>query len=76
MSIENCLTIADAAEYLGTTVTKVLMLLREGDLKGRETGGEWFVEPDSLACCKAHGIDRKTAKGCVSHCSSGGCGCK
>jgi hypothetical protein len=70
------LTIAEAAENLGTTLTKVLMLLRGEDLKGKEIDGEWFVEPDSVACCKEHGIDMKAAKGCVSYCSSGGCGCK
>ena len=67
---------AEAAEKLGTTVTKVLMLLKGGDLKGKEIAGEWFVEADSLACCQAHGIDMKAAKGCESYCSSGGCGCK
>ena len=70
------LTISEAAEYLGTTASKVLMLLRGDDLKGKEIDGEWFVEPDSVACCKEHGIDMKAAKGCVSYCSSGGCGCK
>ena len=70
------LTISEAAENLGTTPTKVLMLLKGSDLKGMEIDGEWFVEPDSVACCKAHGIDMKAAKGCVSYCSSGGCGCK
>jgi len=70
------LTISEAAEYLGTTATKVLMLLRGSDLKGKEIDGEWFVEPDSVACCKTHGIDMKAVKGCVSYCSSGGCGCK
>lgn len=71
----NYLTISEAAEYLGTTVTKVLVLLRESALKGTAIEGEWFVEPDSAACCKSHGIDKKGAKGCVSYCSSGGCGC-
>lgn len=70
------LTIAEAAENLGTTATKILMLLKNNDLKGKEIEGAWFVEPESLACCKAHGIDMKSTKGCVSYCSSGGCGCK
>lgn len=69
------LTLAEAAEHLGTTVTRVLMLIRKDDLKGTEINGEWFVEPNSLNCCKAHVIDMKAAKGCVSYCSSGGCGC-
>lgn len=70
------LTISAAAENLGTTATKILMLLKSGELKGKEINEEWFVEPDSLACCKEHGIDMKTTKGCESYCSSGGCGCK
>ena len=70
------LTSTEAAENLGTTVTKILMLLKRGELKGKEINGEWFIEPDSLACCKAHGIDMKVEKGCVSYCSAGGCGCK
>lgn len=76
MAITDYLTTAEAAENLGTTPTKVLMLLKSRDLKGLEIEGEWFVEPDSLACCKAHGIDVKSAQGCASYCSSGGCGCK
>ena len=36
----------------------------------------WFIDADSLACCKSHGIDMKAAKGCASYCNSGGCGCK
>ena len=36
------LTSAEAAEKLGTTVTKILILLKGGDLKGREINGEWL----------------------------------
>jgi len=70
------LTVEESAEELATTPTKILMLLKNGDLQGEESEGKWFIAADSLACCKAHGIDMKTAKGCVSYCSSGGCGCK
>jgi len=70
------LTVAESAEFLTTTPTKILMLLKNGDLKGQEFEGEWFIDADSLACCKSHGIDMKAAKGCASYCNSGGCGCK
>jgi hypothetical protein len=70
------LTVAESAETLATTPTKILMLLKNGDLKGEEIAGKWFIDADSLACCKSHGIDMKAVKGCVSYCSSGGCGCK
>ncbi len=70
------LTITEAAENLGTTATRILMLLKKSTLKGREIDGEWLLEPDSVACCDAHGSDMKETKGCVSYCSSDGCGCK
>lgn len=69
-------TTAAAAEQLETTITRVLMLLRENALEGVQIDNEWYVESASIACCKTHGKDVKTAKGCASHCTSGGCGCK
>lgn len=76
MQTEPRLTVAASAEALATTPTKILMLLKTGDLKGQEIGGEWFIDADSLACAKSHGVDMKAAKGCASYCNSGGCGCK
>jgi hypothetical protein len=76
MKTVKSMTVAESAEALATTATKILMLLKNGDLKGEEINGEWFIDEDSLACCKSHGIDMKTAQGCASYCNSGGCGCK
>jgi hypothetical protein len=76
METDKMLTVEVSAETLGTTPTKILMLLKNGELKGQEVEGRWFIEADSLACCKSHGIDMKAAKGCASYCNSGGCGCK
>lgn len=70
------ITAAEAAAEMETTITRVLMLLRENALSGSQMDGEWYVARDSVACGKAHGREMKTVKGCVSHCSSGGCGCK
>jgi hypothetical protein len=76
METDKMLSVAAAADALATTATKVLMLLKNGDLKGREEDGQWLIAADSLACCKSHGIDMKAAKGCASYCNAGGCGCK
>ena len=76
METANMLTVAESAEALATTPTKILMLLKNGDLKGEENEGEWFIYADSLASVQSHGIDMKAAKGCASYCNSGGCGCK
>jgi hypothetical protein len=66
----------EAAEMLATTPMRVLMLLRAKALVGIEVDGGWLVSSDSVACCTAHGTDAKVAKGCATHCTSGGCGCK
>jgi hypothetical protein len=70
------MTAAEAATELGTTITRVLMLLKHHALEGRLLDGEWYVASDSVACGKAHGRDLKTVTGCVSHCTANGCGCK
>jgi len=70
------ITAARAAEELETTITRILMLIRENALVGRQLDGAWYVASDSLACGKTHGRDMKAARGCASSCSSGGCGCK
>ena len=75
METATMLTVEESAEALATTPTKVLMLLKSGDLKGEENDGTWFIDAESLACAKSHGIDMKAAKGCASYCNSGGCGC-
>jgi len=75
METVKMLTVGEAAEVLATTPTKILMLLKNGDLKGEEKDGTWLIDADSLACAKSHGIDMKAAKGCASYCNSGGCGC-
>lgn len=76
METVKMLTVGESAEALATTPTKILMLLKNGELKGEESEGTWYIDADSLACAKSHGIDMKTAKGCASYCNSGGCGCK
>jgi hypothetical protein len=67
-------SIEEAALALGTTQTKVLMMLRSKELVGCETDGAWRVDAASLDCARAHGIDRKEASGCASYCRSK-CGC-
>ncbi len=69
-------TADEAAEMLATTPMRVLMLLRNKALAGMEINGEWLVSRDSAACCKSHSADMKVAKGCATHCSSKGCGCR
>lgn len=72
---EGFVTVEAAARELGTTPTRVLMMLRSNGLAGREGGEGWLVSLPSLACAKAHGTDRRVAAGCAAYCPSG-CSCK
>jgi len=64
----------EAAELLGTTHLRILMLIKEGVLKGGQDGGEWFVTHDSLDCFRKHGGDVRTVSTCRSSCGGGSCG--
>ncbi len=68
------LTLAEAAARLGTTVTRVLMLIKKGALRGKELGEEWLVEVNSVAGCNLRANDEQP-RSCISHCTAKGCGC-
>lgn len=67
--------IEDAAEELATTGLRLLMLLREGTLVGREENGAWMISRDSLERLKQAGISTPTQKGCAASCRATTCGC-
>lgn len=48
MSHGGFLTLQEAASSLGTTVTRVLVMLRLGKLFGVMTGDEWLVDRRSI----------------------------
>ena len=43
------LTVADAASELDRSTEQVRRYLREGRLRGRRFGGQWFIEETALA---------------------------
>ncbi len=63
----------EAAAELKTTRLRIMMLIKEGMLKGAEEGGEWFVDRESIDCFKAHGGDVKAQRTCRTSCG-GNCG--
>lgn len=68
----------EAAEELGTTGLRLLMLLREGAAEGVEQeDGTWLISRASLERFKEQGgvPPVKQKKGCASSCTSSGCGC-
>ena len=67
-------SLAEAAALLETTEPRILMMLKNNQLIGRQEEGNWSVDKASLQLCgKPKPSDfRKT--GCGGGCGGGGCG--
>ena len=60
--------IATAAEELKTTHPRILMLIRQKVMKGRQVDGEWYVEKSTLGCFRS--LDENLEQGgCRSSCT-------
>ena len=68
--------IAEAAAELETTHLRILMLLKHKVAAGCQVEGEWYIEKNSLACLKSHGMDPLEPAGCAASCGASSCGCK
>jgi hypothetical protein len=64
----------DAARELGTTPPRILMLIRQGMMKGRVEDDEWYVAKPTLACFRSFEKDAERPRKCAASCSPGGCG--
>ena len=60
---------SEVALQLGTTETKILMLLKQKALGGELVEGSWFVTTASLACYDAHAQSPEKKANCSSGCS-------
>lgn len=72
---KNWITINEAATTLGSTIPRLLMLIKKGTLIGQQVEGEWYVTRDSIGTCTARDeLSPSAVKSCGSGC--GGCGGK
>ena len=67
------LPIAGAAERLQTTPLRILMLIKQEVLAGRQVDGEWFVDSAAVDFLNQQGITGPPPT--RSGCNPGGCGC-
>ncbi len=70
---EEYLPASEAAEELDTTHLRVLMLIKEGALKGKQEGDDWLVTRESLYCFRKHGGNLRVQTRCRTSCG-GNCG--
>lgn len=69
---DDFITMGEAAAYLETTETRILMLLKQQELTGKQVDDTWYVDKASLQLCgKPKPSDFKKA-GCGGGCG-GGC---
>jgi hypothetical protein len=66
-------SISQAASDLGTTPTRILMLMKEGVLVGYRENDDWFITRESIECFQSHGGDEKSQVSCRTSCG-GSCG--
>lgn len=66
--------IGQAAGLLGTTIPRVLMLLKQGKLVGEMLDGEWYLDSQQLALLQGAVLPPVAPAACGSGCA--GCsGC-
>jgi hypothetical protein len=68
------MTIENAATVLNTTVPKILMMIKNGALKGELVDGVWEIDVESICSCPSP-QSVPHAKGNCGGCG-GGCGSK
>lgn len=64
----------EAARRIGTTPPRILLLMRQGVMKGCRANDEWFVSIPTLACFRSCEQDAARPGKCGAGCSTGGCG--
>jgi len=68
------ITIAEAAGYLETTETRILMMLKKNELSGMQDDDGWKIDKASLQLCGKPQPSDIAKKGCGGGCGNGGCG--
>lgn len=76
MDAEEYVTLADAAQALSTTETRILMLLKQKALQGTPCEGGWLIARASLDSPNARRVEAERQLSCRSSCSSSTCGCR
>lgn len=68
------MTIETAASVLNTTIPKILMMIKNGALKGELVDGIWEIDVESVSSCPSPQSVAHAKGGCSS--CGGGCGSK
>jgi len=69
----DAISVMEAAEVLGTTHLRILMLIKEGALKGGQDGNEWIVTRESLERFIKNDENVRAKSTCHSACGGGAC---
>ena len=64
--------LAEAAELLTTTETRILMMLKRNELVGKQEDDAWYVDRSSLKLCEKPKPSDIIKSGCGSGCGSCG----
>ncbi|GFO61536.1 hypothetical protein GMST_38610 [Geomonas silvestris] len=68
-------SLAEVARQLGTTETRILMLLKQGALEGELVDGCWFIYQSSVAGLGPDRVSAPLEPSCRTSCSASTCAC-
>ena len=76
MTVNDQISIVDAAKEVGSTHLRLLMLIKQGALQGELRDGEWYVSRDALAGFAAADGGNRPVPACAASCKASSCGCR
>jgi len=68
------LPMEEASRKLKSTGLRILMLIKQGVMRGCQVEGEWYVEKGTMGCFRSYETEDAKPGGCKGTCASGGCG--
>ncbi len=76
MPTNDQISIEDAAKEVGSTPVRLLMLIKQGVIRGELQAGQWYVERVVLeGFAKADG-DHRPILACAASCKASSCSCR
>lgn len=75
MPTNDQISIEDAAKEVGSTHLRLLMLIKQGVIRGELKDGQWYVDREVLETFAKVDGDNRSTLACAASCKASSCGC-
>lgn len=76
MPTNDQIVIEDAAKEVGSTPVRLLMLIKQGVIRGELQDGQWYVDREVLEGFAKADWDNRPILACAASCKASSCGCR